>query len=462
MGFTAGNGNGSIAGSSDVALNSPLDNHALTYNASTSKWRNTALAGVATSGSYSDLANKPNIPLDVTTSGRTPETHIAPYRNVFSPLPIITLRYDDNNIKDLEIANALTAAGLVGSFATVRSRIGADGTRTTLQNLLDFQTAGHEITAHTRTHSAISTDSKLYDEVITATDEMRAMNLYMQCFTEPGTFTDDYTLDSMAKLSSNYYGQLVQANFAASQGYINDGVANATRQIPSALKWGTNHYTWESDSMASQRFVERVISSGGSGEILTHLSQLDTSGAITTQNYLDFITWLVAQRDAGRLIVMTPTAAIYAQRGERLNMLMDPSFEALATLSANYSSWIYASGYAPVAGRIGGNAVRVAAGTGIAQLFRNGEILRSLEMSAWFKSISSDGVARIQFQTYSDVAGTTLLDTTYTTANIVSGVWTKVIFNGGMSPDAKSARITFMSNTGSTQMWIDDAAVYRA
>ena len=517
MGFGSGGGSSSVAGSSDVALNTPINNDVLTYDSATSKWKNavggaggavssvagktgtvtlvkgdvglgnvdntsdankpvsnatqtalnakatsSTLAPVATSGSYTDLTDKPNIPLDATTSGRIPEKHLAPYRNVFSPLPIITLRYDDNNIKDLQIANALTAAGLVGSFATVRNWIGQSGSKTTLQNILDFQAAGHEITAHTRTHQPVSTDTVFYDEVITATDEMRAMNLYIQCFTEPGTGGPaQYKLDSMDKLSSSYYGLLMQSNFAASQAYIYDGLTYGVKQHPNALRWGYGHTTWESDNNAVYRFVERVINANGSGEILTHLAQLDAANKITTQQYLDFITWLAAQRDAGRLLVMTPTAASYAQRGDRLNMLIDPSLDVWATQDHQYSNWSYASGFSPGTGRTGGYALRVAPGTGVSQTFMNAEVLRSMEMSAWFKSIGAAGVTRLQFQTYSDITATTLLKTTYRNVNIGADVWTKVIFNCGVSPDTKAVKFSFMSESGSTQMWVDDAAVYR-
>ena len=41
MGFGgSGSGGGSIASSSDVALNNPLNNNVLTYDTSTSKWKN--------------------------------------------------------------------------------------------------------------------------------------------------------------------------------------------------------------------------------------------------------------------------------------------------------------------------------------------------------------------------------------------------------------------------------------
>ncbi len=40
MGFGGSGGGGSLSGSSDVALNSPANNEVLTYDTSTSKWKN--------------------------------------------------------------------------------------------------------------------------------------------------------------------------------------------------------------------------------------------------------------------------------------------------------------------------------------------------------------------------------------------------------------------------------------
>lgn len=53
MGFGgSGGGSGSVAGSSDVALNNPADSQVLSYNASTSKWKNATITqgGGATAG----------------------------------------------------------------------------------------------------------------------------------------------------------------------------------------------------------------------------------------------------------------------------------------------------------------------------------------------------------------------------------------------------------------------------
>ncbi len=47
MGFGgSGGGSASIAGSSDVALNNPANNNVLTYDTSSSKWKNAASAAV--------------------------------------------------------------------------------------------------------------------------------------------------------------------------------------------------------------------------------------------------------------------------------------------------------------------------------------------------------------------------------------------------------------------------------
>lgn len=46
MGFGgSGGGSASLSGSTDVALNTPANNQVLTYDSSTSKWKNAASAG---------------------------------------------------------------------------------------------------------------------------------------------------------------------------------------------------------------------------------------------------------------------------------------------------------------------------------------------------------------------------------------------------------------------------------
>ena len=49
MGFGSSGGSSSIAGSSDVALNAPVNSDVLTYDTSTSKWKNAVAVGGAVS-----------------------------------------------------------------------------------------------------------------------------------------------------------------------------------------------------------------------------------------------------------------------------------------------------------------------------------------------------------------------------------------------------------------------------
>jgi len=57
MGFGSGGGSGSVAGSSDVALNSPANNQVLTYDSSIAKWKNgTGGSGVDAEGVRDTIA----------------------------------------------------------------------------------------------------------------------------------------------------------------------------------------------------------------------------------------------------------------------------------------------------------------------------------------------------------------------------------------------------------------------
>ena len=57
-----GGGSSTLAGLDDVDVSGVSSGDALCYNGTTQKWEDTTLATVATSGSYSDLSNKPTIP----------------------------------------------------------------------------------------------------------------------------------------------------------------------------------------------------------------------------------------------------------------------------------------------------------------------------------------------------------------------------------------------------------------
>lgn len=396
-----------------------------------------------------------------------PAAMLAPYQGtIYSPLPIIVLRIDDTTAVDRTLADAMTARGLVGCFATWRARIDGTGYLTTA-DLLAMQKAGHEITAHSRTHGGNPGDLATFiDEVVTATDEMRALGLHIQHFTQPGTWgtspliDDPYWLNTFEKLD-NAPSRILRANFAASQGYLPDGSVTGIRTLPSPANYGANHGTWETGGLApAQEFVEKVIAADGIGEILTHGNLLGGTGYNTVADYTAFLDWLAAQRDAGRLLVMTPTAASYALRGDRINLFGDPSFETLATTPA-YSPWVLdgTSTTSGIVGRNGGAAVRTKSnGDSVDHPLGNASTLRSIEITGWGKAAATGGKARIVTIFY-DAAGAATVVNYVTPTALSTSTWSLVRTTVGVPPGSVDGKVVLTSNTQHTD-W-DDVALYR-
>lgn len=68
MSFGGGSGgSGSIAGSSDVSLNSPTDNQVLAYNGTTGKWQNQTASGTGSSDA-ADITYVPDVDGDLVST----------------------------------------------------------------------------------------------------------------------------------------------------------------------------------------------------------------------------------------------------------------------------------------------------------------------------------------------------------------------------------------------------------
>lgn len=372
------------------------------------------------------------------------------YEGIRSPLPLVVIRHDDGPSNDLTAAGYLLSRGLPAGFALVENNLNASGKLSTA-DCLTLQAQGFEMMAHSRDHLATPPPaSDLYDNIVGSANRMRALGLHIDSFVRPGGWTGLF--ESMSDYDTPL-GQAVQAEFIASESYVADAHKSGVRSFPAVTRHGANQ-TSATTLAALTPLLAMTIANHGILEMLVHTGGMTAGSWTEYQSMLDAI---VTERDAGRVLVVTPTGALLAQRGDRINLCPDPSFEGFAVDPAQ-SAWKASGAVTFTPGRTGGQAARV--GTGIAAKldYTAGMVQthRTLEVSGWARAVSGSATARIG----SDMtAGSALANGSYTkTQTVTDAAWTRVTRYVRMDPRATVGAVTFGA-TGALD-W-DDITIHK-
>lgn len=336
------------------------------------------------------------------------------YSGVSAKRGIIALRFDDNYSNDYTLVKPLLDAALLpAGFAIVQNRLNA-ATYTTTAQMLQAQADGHEIMCHSRTLSSDPTSvGQFQDETLGATADMLAAGFYVNSFVQPGTWVGAYHWKSLAALAPAL--ELLLENYAAAEGYIveDNAVVYGLKPLPARYRYGATHQaavntTPGSDSTLGQlrTLVDSCVRFGGMVEILFHSSFIGTASHLSAADFAAFVTYLQAARDAGRVDVLTPTAALYAAVAPyKTNFVNDPGFEETAAgvtfPPAGQNNYWFNLGWVPScvagAGRpIGAaaasQAAKVSNGNALCQQFLDAHTGRSWRIDGWARSAETGSV----------------------------------------------------------------------
>lgn len=404
---------------------------------------------------------------------------------------IVALRFDDAHGQDQTIIKpALDAALLPGGFAIVygnlnNSRSGGVAPTSipnlTTAQMLQMQADGHEIMCHTRNHTdpTLQADPEAFflDECAQVGTDLRALGVFADSWVQPGTWTGAWNFTSYA-LTDGLVAQTWARNYGAAEAYFaEDRLYHAAAPLPSMFRFGGTHSTDGSDPAKTaaqlQGYVDYAVQYGGLVELLFHSFRFDLPGMTTSADFRTFIAYLQAQRDAGLLDVLTPTAARYAVQSDTVvNQLFDPSFEeepsgaVFPVLPGSKSRGWHSLGGAPTVqggvGRTGSNACIVAQGGpyGAVQQELHAPNLRSLRVDLWARSASNSGsvTAQMRMTGLQASSSTPIVDKTVTRS--VGQTYQQLSMLVGTHPDIDVWRLT-ISVSGSGNAYIDDVSVVK-
>lgn len=248
-------------------------------------------------------------------------------------LAAVALRFDHNlvNFRDI-ILPLLKARNLCWSQAvnTAQNQIdfAANGGiwGTTLQGYV--LNDGGELLAHSHTHSDSTSTAAIIANVEDSIPVFASAmpELVVEGFAPPGAGGTNWNgfLDTSSKahFTSKYTGaSAVLKNFAFCTGYIQGPL----RQLSGTVTNGQTHITLDAVTSAASTIstMQQAQEMGAGVQLMMHPNMLTLPDKITTAVLTEILDWIAAERDAGRLLVLTTSGLLVAdaRHAYRANIL---------------------------------------------------------------------------------------------------------------------------------------------
>ncbi|ASR80273.1 tail protein [Arthrobacter phage Heisenberger] len=176
---------------------------------------------------------------------------------------------------------------------------------------------GGEVWAHGKTHGEATTNAEIDAETIGALATLRAAmpRIPIDCFAPPGGsvtwggYLPGTTISSWADTRA---GQNLMANYALASGYLPD---TYYRTLDGKLRDGQIHYSLDSYTLANAKARVDSARDWKCGVVLMfHAKNIGAPGYMSLEDFTLLIDYIVAQRDAGNLLVLTVSGLGVADR----------------------------------------------------------------------------------------------------------------------------------------------------
>lgn len=170
-----------------------------------------------------------------------------------------------------------------------------------------------EIINHGATHGGGLDDPGLIDEIVNGRLELESQlpaAAPIWAFAPPGVSEgwEGFNGGNMTGWTSTA-AQIILQSHAYSMGYG----TGAQRALDGTIRQAQTHITLDTADLAAARSqVDQAIASGAGIQFMLHPRELDAAGKITTADFLAFLDYVVAARDRGDLVILSPNQMIRA------------------------------------------------------------------------------------------------------------------------------------------------------
>lgn len=229
-------------------------------------------------------------------------------------LGAVAFRFDHGftNFRDI-VLPAVQARGIkVAQAYNPRNWHYAENTGVTAADLNGWVAAGDvEIMNHSANHLGADTREALTDQIVNGLAEIEAelpaAAGKVWGFAPPGVSTGDYGgfKDGRTPAGwSTFAGRLILEHHAVGTGYL---AGTSRRVLDGQIRDGLGHVTIDGRAVADIKAdVDEVIASRKGLQLMMHPSQLNASGKLSTSQFLEVLDYVVAKRDAGELMILSP------------------------------------------------------------------------------------------------------------------------------------------------------------
>ena len=205
---------------------------------------------------------------------------------------------------------------------------------------------GIELANHGATHGNCDTEARIIEEIRTGAAELRAAfpKVAIEQWHAPGSqgtvnmgfgYGDAGDPDEWAEYLA---GQEILGSHAFAGGY-GGGKLHPLNGVPTN---GLNHYSVEELSAAGIiAVIQAAQNQGAAAKLMMHPNVLDLTGKITTADWFSVLEYAAAERDAGRLLVLTTGGLLMADSriSTRHNLVRNAGFKGGFGQWAGTSGW---------------------------------------------------------------------------------------------------------------------------
>lgn len=210
---------------------------------------------------------------------------------------------------------------------------------------------GIEAAHHGGNHQDASTLTTLTREIVTSMVDLQASlpKQAIEWWVQPGVGGTNYAgaaaLNTPEIFSQSIAGRLILGSHAISSGAMQGYV----RPMDGISKNGQNHWTVDlsANLTAAYSIIQNAQDVGGSVNIMLHPYELTNGGTYTTPAEFEaFLAWCAAERDAGRLEILTMSGLAVADvtTAWRANIVRNGKFDNGLT------GWVGTTGYSVTSG----------------------------------------------------------------------------------------------------------------